>query len=407
MLRSKRFLISIMLLLWAVGGQAKPRKTKFERERAALLRRIQNIQRVLAQNVREKKVSIGQLAAINRQIEANARLIQNISQEVRSLNQEIQQKQRAIDTLKQELVQLKKEYAAMVYVGTKTLQDIHTLMFIFAAPSFQMLVQRLRCVKHYTHMRQQHFQEIDKVVRALQTQQVTATQRKKAQSTLLLTRRQEKANLTQLQLQQTHMISALEQQHTRLTRELQQRNKAVQRLDKLIIDTVQRDLAQQKETVLKPTPALPHTPSITPKQAKKLTEKFRKRYRKLPWPVSNGFISGKFGVSPHPVLRNVKVENLGIDIQTQAGTQARAIFEGEVKTIAFVPGMNRVVILQHGDYHSVYARLKDTTVKVGQYVQAGDPLGTIYTDKNGVTELQLQLWKRTQKLNPTTWLKKK
>ncbi|MEL6152705.1 MAG: peptidase M23, partial [Bacteroidota bacterium] len=166
--RAKALLLFSLLLLCTVAGQTPPRKTKFEQKRAALLRRIQSIQRILTQNRHDKKVSTGQLAAINRQIEANTRLIQTIGQEIRTLNQAIQQKQHAIDTLGKDLAQLKKEYAAMVYLGTKTLQDIHTLMFIFAAPSFQALVQRLRYVKQYAQMRQQHFQEIDKVVRALQ-----------------------------------------------------------------------------------------------------------------------------------------------------------------------------------------------------------------------------------------------
>ncbi len=399
--KSNPILLTLTLLLCTAGKQAQ-----FEQERAALLLRIQNIQRILAQTAQRKQASTGRLTALNRQIETNTRLIHTIGREIRLLNQEIQQKQRAITTLGQDLTQLKKEYAAMVYVGTKALQDIHSLMFIFAAPSFQALVQRLRYVKQYASIRQQHFREIGKVMLTLQAEQAETEQRKKTKSTLLRTHYREKTNLAQLQQQQTQLLGQLEHKHTQLAKELKQRNRAVKRLNKLITDIVQQAPAQPEEahppttkpTTRKPPPPISH---------KKLTARFRKSRRKLPWPVHTGFISSKFGIRPHPVLPHVRVENLGIDIQTQPGTQAHAIFEGIVKTIAYVPGMHRVIIIQHGDYHTVYARLRDTTVRVGQHLQAGQPLGTIYTDPNGITELQLQLWKRTQKLNPAAWLRKR
>ncbi len=423
MKKSKACSICIaLLLLWSGGLQAQPSTTQFEKERAILLQRIQNIQRILAQTIFKKKSSTGQLEAINRQTESNAMLLRAISQEMSVINQEIRQKQQAIATLEQELTQLKKEYAAMVYVGAKSMHDIHTLMFIFAAPSFQKLVQRLRYVKQYASIRQKHFQEIGKVVALLQKQKAAAEQRKQTQSTLLQEKQREKSRLASLKQQQAQMIIILDQQHTQLEKELQQRNKAVQRLDKLIQDTVAEGIAQQEAAAQQgatPThPTLPskQAPTLSPKplskpmqpaNAKKLTAQFCKSRGKLPWPVMEGFISGRFGIFPHPILGGVQVENLGVDIQTQEGSQAQAIFEGMVKTVAFVPGMNRVVIIQHGDYHSVYARLKDIIVRVGQYVKSGEALGTIYTDKNSITELQLQVWQRTQKLNPALWLSKK
>jgi septal ring factor EnvC (AmiA/AmiB activator) len=298
----------------------------------------------------------------------------------------------------------------MVCVGAKTLHDIHILMFIFEAPSFHNLVQRLRYVKQYARIRKKHCLEIKKTEVLLQSQQVAATQRMQAKNQLLHNRQVERGKLHNLKTKQTQLVSKLAQQHTRLTQELQQRNKAVKRLDKLITDIIQEALQGQATPPTRKLPAATQgKPIIAPKAVPndKLTVLFRNSRGKLPWPVKTGFISRKFGISPHPVLRNVQVENLGIDIHTQEGTQVYAIFEGVVKAIAFVPGMNQVVIIQHGVYHSVYVKLKHTTIQVGQYVQAHAPIGTVYTDAQGTTELQLQLWQGTQKLNPAWWLSKK
>jgi septal ring factor EnvC (AmiA/AmiB activator) len=100
----------------------------------------------------------------------------------------------------------------------------------------------------------------------------------------------------------------------------------------------------------------------------------------------------------------VEVDNLGVGIQTNKDENVRSVFDGKVKAVASVPGMNNVVIVQHGQYHTVYARLKTVNVKTGQEVKAKEVLGAVYTDKDGITELQFQVWKNDQKLDPQAWL---
>ena len=109
----------------------EPPKSQFEADRNVLLKRIKDIQKILRQTATKKKAGMGQLRALNGQIESNASLIKALNQEVKALDQGIQQKQHAIATLAQDLTQLKQEYATMVYVGAKSLHDIHELTFIF------------------------------------------------------------------------------------------------------------------------------------------------------------------------------------------------------------------------------------------------------------------------------------
>lgn len=395
-----------------------------------LVGRIKQIKKVLAQTATRQKDSTGRLSAIQQQVRSNETLVRTIRQEIQVIDQEIAQKRRAIATLRREHTQLKKEYAMMVYLGSKAMHNIHTLMFIFSATSFHTLVQRVRYVRQYAQIRERHFQEIGQVVTALQIQQQGLRQRQQAKEALLCTQQTEQRRLGRLKQQQTSLLSSLQQKHIKLRRELQQRNKAVRRLDKLTKDIIRRAeaAAAQKSIAPKapsavspkemPSTALPQgsikRATTKPPQRKHfsaaekklVTQQFRQCKGKLPWPVKEGFISGRFGMNKHPVLRRVEVENLGIDIQTKAGAAVYAIFEGIVKTIAFVPGMNRVIILQHGSYHSVYARLKQTRVKVGQYVTTETPIGLLSTDAQGTTELQLQIWHHTTKLNPARWLKR-
>ena len=233
-----------------------------------------------------------------------------------------------------------------------------------------------------------------KVKAALQAQQAVATLRRQQQQQLLQTQRAEQARLAGLRQQQAQLLEGLGKEHRRLAQELRQRNRAVGRLDRLIRRAVQQTKATEKRA------------GARGGDEKGLTARFRKAKGRLPWPVQKGFISSRFGIRPHPVLPRVRVENLGIDFQTGAGAQAQAVCAGVVKAVAFVPGMHYVVILQHGAFHSVYARLQQVLVRKGQHVQAGAALGVVHTDGQGTTTLQLQLWHGGRKLNPAGWLRK-
>ena len=127
---------------------------------------------------------------------------------------------------------------------------------------------------------------------------------------------------------------------------------------------------------------------------------------RLPWPTSNGFISGHYGVQAHPVLKHVTTNNKGIYIQTPSGSNARAVFEGTVTQVGYFPGSNNLVIIQHGDYRTVYANLTSVYVKSGEKVSAKQSIGKIYTDddNDNKTELYFQIWKGRSLLNPESWI---
>ena len=143
--------------------------------------------------------------------------------------------------------------------------------------------------------------------------------------------------------------------------------------------------------------------ALTP-DAAVLSSSFAGNRGRLPWPVGRGFISQRFGRHAHPVLKNVTVENRGVDIQTEAGEAVRSCFDGKVLTIANIAGMNTIVMIQHGDFFTVYAKLRSVSVHEGQRVSAREVIGTVATDTEGTSEVQFQVWHNSANLNPETWL---
>lgn len=401
-----------LLLLW-VGvaiGATFPDKKQFEQERKELLQRINTINQILEQTTSKKKVNTGQLTALNKKIETNNLLIASLTQEIKSTNRQLDQQVQKVQMLQAELLQLKKEYAQILFWGSKSMRHINTLVFIFSADTFQVLLQRLRATKQYVKIRKEHFEGIKKVGLQLQLQRTDLEKKVHRKQGLLAQRQAEQVRLHHSKQKQHQVLNKLEHQQGELGKELRKQNEAIKRLDKLISDIVKKEIAEaaSKSTAISSDSNQSNTPARMElsSAAKVLSQQFAQYQGKLPWPVKSGFISNKFGRRAHPVFKNVQIENLGIDIQTEEQAGVHAIFTGIIKTVSFVPGMNQVVIIQHGQYHTVYAKLSVVHVKVGQEIQMGEPIGVVATDKNGISELQLQIWKALQKLNPSLWLLK-
>jgi murein hydrolase activator len=104
------------------------------------------------------------------------------------------------------------------------------------------------------------------------------------------------------------------------------------------------------------------------------------------------------------ILKNVTLDNTGIDIQTKSNEEVVVVFEGEVRIKAFVPGQNNVVIVKHGNYYTVYSKLKTVSVKQGQFLKAGEVIGEVYTNSAGISEMHFEVWLDKKKLDPEKWL---
>ncbi len=367
---------------------AQKSRKDLELEKIENQRRISEAERILEQTETEKVASVGQLRALNRQIGAREDLIKSIKGEVNYLNVEIKEITFIISSLEGDLEQLRQEYASMIYSSSKAKKGVNRLTFLFSAKSFNQLLMRLKYLEQYSEIRKNQVQQIDKVRDALRGQRESEQFKRGEQSGLLSEQIRENNKLLSLKTRQTNIVNQLNSRQKELTTELAQRKKSIENLDKLIAELINREM---KGGLKSPVNLA-------------LSESFEKNQSKLPWPVGSGFISSAFGRHPHPVLSGIMVENQGVDIQTQNSEQVKAVFDGEVATVAFVPGMNNVVIVKHGEYYTLYAKLKNVDVKKGDHVSTAQTIGQVFTDKDGISEVQFQVWRNQQKMDPTKWL---
>ena len=393
---SKGFKGIIFFVLLFNHLSAQNNRNNLEQERLQAQERIAEAQQILNETTSKTKASIGQLNAINKQIEARSQIIRSISLELELLNEQITEDNVVIEALQNDLDNLKREYAVMVYAAYKSKSSYSRLTFLFSASSFDQFVMRFKYLQQYTEARKHQVKLINEVRDQLISEKEQLENRKIEREALLADKVQENGKLITLKKKQSNVLNQLQSRESELTREIAQRQEDVKKLEKLIADLIRSemkrsDVAKGEKNVLEI--------DLT-----NISASFEKNKAQLPWPVSSGFVSERFGTHPHPIYKRIKVPNDGISIQTKQDEKVRAVFNGKVKKVAVVPGMKYVVIVQHGNYYTVYARLKDVFVSMGQDIKVNDVLGAVNTDVNGVSELQFQVWKNTTKLDPELWL---
>lgn len=395
MLKSRFTYIYIIFALTCFSAPSLAQKSKenLEKEKNENLQRIQEAEKILQSTEKQKAATVGQLNALNEQIRSRQSLISSIREEITLYNLEIQDTESIIEALESDVENLKAEYAEMLYASYKASRNQDRLTFIFSSGSFNQFLMRLKYFEQYGESRRNQAKVILKVQESLQLEIVEYEHMRTEKATLLNDEVQEQNKLKSLRTRQGSLVSELAKKEKELNRELANRKAAVSEINGLIDRIIAEELAAR-----------------TAASNAEIIEKsstFADNRSKLPWPVKEGFISMGFGRQQHPVLKLVEVDNKGVYIQTQPKQEIKAVFDGKVSIVATIPGMNKAVIVQHGDFRTVYANLKNVYVVRNQEIKLNDPIGEIYTDNDGLAELYFELWQKNETLNPQRWLSKK
>mgnify|MGYP001393852851 FL=1 len=368
-------------------------RSSLENERDVTLSKIQEAEKILLETEKSKKITVGRLNVINKQIKNRQNLISNLRKDLEVQLDEIQIKRILISSFKRDLKVLNNEYSEMIYYSYKSKSSLDKLTFVFASKNYNQMFRRFNYIFQYSKFRKNQIQEINKVSEELKTQEDRLVKVNLKQKSLLKEELNENNKLQKLKNSQGKIISNLRNKERELRKEINQRKIALEKLDRLI-----REIIRKENKLLKSEEDL---------NLLEITEGFEMNIGKLNWPVKSGFISNKFGEHPHPVIKSIKVKNDGVDIQTSNTSKVYAVYTGKVSTIAFIPGMNNVIIINHGEYFTLYAKLKNLKVDKGDVVSEGQIIADLATNKDGITQLQFQIWKNNIKLDPENWIMKK
>ena len=385
----------LILLIYSFPSYSQQSRSSLEKERDENLVRIQEAETILDQTEKSKNITVGKLNVINKQIRNRESLIVNLRSDINVQSNEIIIIRNLISSLKRDLTILNGEYSNMIYSSFKSRSSLDKLTYIFSSKDYNQMFRRFNYIFQYSKFRKNQIIEINKVSDELENQEINLSEVNKKQKKLLSDELSENNKLQKLKGRQRKVISDLNKKQRNLRKEISERKEALENLDKLIRDIIRRE---KEALILNKDEEL---------NILEITEGFEANIGKFEWPVRSGFISNRFGEHPHPILKNIKVKNDGIDIQTNRSSKVHAIYTGKVSTVAFIPGMNNVIIINHGEYYTLYAKLKNLKVEKGDIIKEDQIIADLVTNNDGITQLQFQIWKNNIKLNPENWIIKK
>lgn len=411
-MRSTRIYLFLILICFGIpqiGLQAQTKKTRaqLEKEKTDIQKRLAEFDQILKRTAETKKSSIGQLNAVNKQLQTRITFINTLSREVSLLNTEIKETENAIGALEKDLKNLKEEYSGMIYTSSKLNSGLTMTAFIFSSTTFKQFYMRLKYLKQYSDARKKQVELINKKTEELAFQRKTLEEKKSEKQVVLNQEQQQKQKLDQAKKEQQGIVNDLSKQEQDLRKKIAAAKKQQENLNSMIKRIIEEEIrlaeaeARKKNSTANRSSgsSIPLTP-----EAAALSSSFAGNRGKLPWPVESGFISKRFGTHPHPTLKGISEDNDGIDIQTRPNSEVRSVFDGEVTKIFTVPGYGGTIVVKHGEYYTMYSKLKVISVKSGDKVKAKQVLGQVYTNKEGVAEVHFETWKGLQPMDPSIWL---
>lgn len=424
--------ISCFCLAFPLLAQTNKLIKELESKRGTLQKQITESETLLKTTKKTVSSQLNGLAALTGQIEERKRYILTINKDVEAINRELNSLERQLTRLQRDLKDKKKKYESSVQYLYKNRSIEEKLMFIFSARSLAQTYRRMRYVREYATYQRLQGEEILKKQEQVNKKKQELRQVRTAKEGLLKERESEKSKLESQEKEKRTLLAGLQKKQQSLQKELaRKRREAGQlnaRIDRLIAEEIEkarkraaeearREADARKKSNEKPDKSATASTSAKPKSAplesytlskadRELSGSFAGNRGKLPMPITGPYIiTSHYGQYSVEGLRNVKLDNKGIDIQGKPGAQARAIFDGKVAAVFKLNGLFNILV-RHGNYISVYCNLSSASVKQGDNVTTRQTLGRIFSDgaDNGRTVLHFQLRKEKEKLNPEPWL---
>lgn len=396
MYRILRYIYMVVVLL-SVSMAASAQDTRAQEEKKARLEReIAIIDKQLAENASQSSSMLTDLSLIRKKISNRKALVSESDRVIRQYSDSIYLAQKEINRLQARVDTLTAHYSKLVLSAYKNRDSRIWYMYMFASDN---LGQAFRRFGYFRNLSSQ-MQNEAKSIRAMQDELALKQERlallKKDAEAVRAERKKELDNLKKDESKADNVVKKLQKDRKKYQSQLASKKKEIDALNReiarLIANAMNKD--GQKSSSKKPKAPVDM----------KLDAEFSKNKGKLPWPADGPVVS-RFGKHYHPVYKNLELPpNNGVDIALAKGEHVKAVFDGVVSQVLVMPGYNQCVLVQHGNYFTLYCKMKNIAVKAGDKIKTGQLIGDIDTI-NGQTQLHFEVWKGKDPQNPETWLR--
>lgn len=417
-------------LLWSQESQQE----KLEQRKAQIQQEIRDNEKLLQSVKKKEKSAVSVVIVQANKIKLKEKLINTTERQAKLLGNDIYINQLQINKLNRELDTLKGDYAKMIVKSYKSRSEQSRAMFILSSNSFLQAYKRAQYMKQYTSYRKMQGDEIKSKSNQLAEHNEKLGVQKSAKQKLIVENEKERLSLLKAKQEQQKVVNSIKKDKNKIAAEIKKRQaeaKAIDRqIDRIVREAIaeanrkaalekamerakaeaktgdsKEDIKTRAKAIVSSNPIAMSSKIVLTAEAKILADNFKANRGKLPWPVEKGFVSLPYGDQPHPQFPALRVHNSGVEITTDQGATARAVFAGEVTSVMVLSPVNKAVMIQHGDYFTVYQNLSSVSVSKGDKVSIKQAIGKVRTNgETGRTVLKFTISQNTTYNNPASWL---
>ncbi|MFV5694219.1 murein hydrolase activator EnvC family protein [Flavobacterium sp. LB3P122] len=431
-----KFLLSLIFISVTslMCGQATQQE-KLEERKAQIQKEIRENEKLLQTVKKKEKTAVNVIVIQSNKIMLKEKLITTTEKQKKLLGNDMYINQVKINKLKKELEILKADYAEMIIKSYKSRSEESRAMFLLSSENFLQAYKRAQYMKQYTNYRKMQGEEIKTKTGELVVYNGKLNVQKTAKQKLIVENEKERLSLEKERQVQEKLVKSIKKDKSKILAEIkkkQQESRSIDRqIDRLIrqaIAEANRKAAMERAMEKAKAESLAGSKTETKTEIKTrakeivssssvssskieltaetklIADNFRANRGKLPWPVEKGFVSLGYGDQAHPVYKTLVIHNSGVEITTDQGSSARAVFGGEVTSVIVLSPINKAVMIQHGDFFTVYQNLSSVFVSKGDKVSTKQSLGKVRTNSEGRTIIKFLILQNTTYNNPQSWL---
>lgn len=443
-LRGIGAVLLVLCISMPVCAQNSKKVKNLKAQKTQLQKNLKKNQQALVKTGKDVKDGQSYLHHIDRQLEDRVEHIRIMEHEMDSIETEMKHVRANIVSLDAQLADKKQKYLRAIRFSRQFPKVRNTLVFVLSAKSLTQMYRRARYTREYAVYQHDLGRQIQQKQGELMEAQNSLLASKSRMAGLLQEVIRQRRKLNEQQVRQQQYIKNLKRREDNLRDKVSKQQRELSALNKKIDDLIAYEIEQARKraeaearrkaeaeakrraaakkqaktgtstskksassegTASKSTkPASSSSGSWLTASDKKLNGTFLQNKGRLPVPITGQYrISGRFGRYNVPGLKNVTLDNKGVNYVGKPGARARCIFDGEVTAVFQFSGSKNVLV-RHGSYISVYCNLSSVIVRKGQKLRARDLIGTVQADESGNCILHFQLRKETTKLNPEAWI---
>ena len=313
----------------------------------------------------EEEATLERLDNLRREIALREELAATYEQRLAELRAERDSLQTELARLNDEMEQLREQYQERATHAYKYGRE-NSLALILSAESINEMLVRAQYLTRFAEQRREMLNDLESTMENIESNRSDLRASEEETEELLQEAEREQARLERLRQEEQQTIAELRSRQEEIQTELEEKQAAAAELEQRLRDMM---ADQGEEATASPESAFDQA---------ELSASFEDNRGRLPWPV-DGVVTEPYGDRTDPV-HGTQTRHPGILIATNPQEEVRAVFDGTVIDVDFIPGYGTYLVVRHGDYMSAYSNFSDLYVTNGQDVQAGQVLGAAGTE---------------------------